>query len=187
MKIIIDDEILLELTAQKHAAQLFEAMDNNREHLAEFLPWVHNMQSVGDFERYIDNCEQLYRDKREVSFVIVANGRTVGRIGLHHWNVPNKTAAIGYWLDKTVTGKGIVVRSCVALINYGFRYMKLNRIEIKAAVTNIKSQAVPQKLRFTQEGILREAELVNGELLDLVLFSMLKREWANIDALQIKQ
>ncbi|MEO7049127.1 MAG: GNAT family protein, partial [Ferruginibacter sp.] len=101
-----------------------------------------------------------------------------GRIGLHYWNRQNNTAAIGYWLTKDALGKGIIIRACKALIDYGFSEMGLNRIEIKAATTNLKSQAIPEKLGFKKEGILREAEIVNGRYLDLVLFSLLKNEYA---------
>jgi ribosomal-protein-serine acetyltransferase len=109
--------------------------------------------------------------------VILQNDVTVGRIGLHHLNRDNKNASIGYWLTKNTEGKGIITRSCKVLITYGFEELELHRIEIKAAVNNVKSQAIPQKLNFTKEGTLRESELVNGVFLDLVLYSMLQDEW----------
>lgn len=55
--------------------------------------------------------------------------------------------------------------------------MDLNRIEIKAAVKNFKSQAIPEKLNFKKEGILRQAEFVNNEFIDLFIYSILKNEW----------
>jgi ribosomal-protein-serine acetyltransferase len=109
--------------------------------------------------------------------VIMYKDKLVGRIGLHHMNLQNKIAAIGYWQDKGVEGQGIITKSCIALINYGFEDLGLHRIEIKAATNNLKSQAIPERLNFKKEGILRQAELVNNEYLDLVLFSMLSHEW----------
>ena len=177
MTIAIDENLRLELTAEKHAQGLYDAVDVNREHLSQFLPWVDNMQSVDDFNNYIKNCESLYQQGKEVSFVIILNEVVVGRIGLHHLNSQNKNAAIGYWLTKNAEGKRIITRSCKALINYGFRELCLHRIEIKAAVENVRSQAIPEKLNFTKEGILRQAELVNNKFLDLVLYSMISDEW----------
>ena len=83
MVIHINQNVRLELIAERHATALFEAVDNNREHLAEFLPWVNNMQSVNDFADYIKHCESLHEQKKEVSFVIILNETVVGRIGLH--------------------------------------------------------------------------------------------------------
>lgn len=177
MVIKIDEKVRLELTASKHAGGLFNAVDNNRQHLSPFLPWVHNMQSVADFDNYIQHCHALFEDGNEVSFVILSDDIVIGRIGLHYINDHNKCAAIGYWLTENETGKGIITKACKALISYGFQELGLQRIEIKAAVENIKSQAIPQKLNFTKEGILRQAEFVNDTFLDLVLYSMLRTEW----------
>lgn len=177
MTIEIDENVKLELTSPKHADGLFEAVNKNREHLSEFLPWVSNMRSASDFQEYIHTCELLYEEKKEVSFVILKGQVVIGRIGLNHINVQNKNAAIGYWITKEAEGKGIVTRSCQRLIGLGFKELDLNRIEIKAAVENLKSQAIPNKLHFKKEGVLRGAELVNGQFLDVVLYSMLREEW----------
>jgi ribosomal-protein-serine acetyltransferase len=177
MMITINEKIRLELTVQKHAGALFDAVDSNRKHLSQFLPWIGNMKSVEDFNGYIENCELLYEQGKEVSFVIISDETVVGRIGLHHINIQNKSAAIGYWLTKKAEGKGIIIRSCKALITYGFHELSLHRIEIKAAVDNVRSQAIPVKLNFVKEGILREAELVNNKFLNLILYSMLNSEW----------
>ncbi len=177
MTIKINENLTLELTAEKHTAALYNAVDRNREHLSQFLPWVGNMQSVADFQNYIHNCELLYQQGKEVSFVILSNEDAVGRIGLHYIDRVNKNAAIGYWLTKNAEGKGIITKSCEAVINYGFHELDLERIEIKAAVENLRSRAIPQKFHFTKEGILRKAEFVNNHFLDIVLYSMLKDDW----------
>ena len=177
MEIIIDENIRLELTAEKHAEGLLDALNKSRQKLAEFLPWVDSMQSVDDFKHYLRNCEALHNEKKEVSFVIMFNDKIVGRIGLHHLNLQNKIGAIGYWLTEKAEKKGIITKSCKRLISFGFNEFDLNRIEIKCATTNSKSQAIPIKLNFFKEGILRQAELVNNKFLDLYVYSMLKQDW----------
>ena len=181
MVITIDQNVRLEQTAVKHAEGLLEAINSSREQLSEFLSWVPNMQSVGDLIAYIRKCEQLYEQGFEVSFVIMLDDQPVGRIGLHYLNAFNQSAAIGYWLAESAQGKGIMVRSCKALIDYGVKELTLHRIEIKAATLNLKSQAIPRKLGFQKEGILRQSEKVNGKFLDLVLYSLLHEEW-NMDS-----
>lgn len=177
MTIIVDENIQLEIATEKFAGRLFHVINNNRHHLAEFLPWVDNMQSTEDLSQYLQNCERLFKEKKEVSFVILLNENTVGRIGLHHLDLQNKIGSIGYWLDKSAEGNGIITKSCIQLINYGFQKIGLNRIEIKASVNNFKSQAIPVKLNFKKEGILRQAEFVNNEFIDLYIYSMVKDEW----------
>ena len=160
MFIQIDDEVALELLGMQHAAALFGAIESSRDHLSAFLPWVGNMQQVEDCERYISNCIQLYQQKKEVSFVMLQNDAVVGRIGVHYIDLFNKSGAIGYWIAAAAAGRGIALRSCSVLTGYGFRELGLHRLEIKAAVHNLKSRAIPEKLGYTQEGLLRQAELV---------------------------
>ncbi len=177
MTITVDENIKLEITSPKFALELYNVIDNNRNHLSEFLPWIVNVQSEQDFRLYLENCEHLYEEKKEVSFIILFNENPVGRIGLHHLHQQNKIGSIGYWLDKNAEGKGIVTKSCIKLIDYGFRKIHLNRIEVKAAVKNSRSQVIPENLNFKKEGILRQAEFVNNEFIDLFIYSMLKDEW----------
>ncbi|PTS94492.1 N-acetyltransferase [Pedobacter sp. HMWF019] len=177
MTIHVNDHIKLELTHDSQADVLFNAIDNNRKHLSVFLPWVGHMQSINDLKDYIKASEVLIQQQKEISFAILFEQVVVGRIGLHHLNMLNRSGAIGYWLVKEAEGKGIITKSCKAMINYGFDKLGLHRIEIKAAVDNLRSQAVPEKLNFRREGVLRQAELVNNEFLDLVLYSLLRHEF----------
>ncbi len=178
MTILIDENLQLELLSKKHSRYLYDAIDKNRTHLSEFLPWVGYMQSQADLDNYIEKCGILFDQKEEISFAIIWENRPVGRIGLHHLDHQNKHASIGYWLTKNAEGKGIITKSCRKLIDYGFTEIGLNRIEIKCALNNIKSQAVPKRLHFTKEGILRGAEYVNNRFTDLILYSKLRSEWS---------
>jgi ribosomal-protein-serine acetyltransferase len=49
---------------------------------------------------------------------------------------------------------------------------------ICSGASNLRSQAVPRRLGFTEEGVLREACKVGDRYVDLINFSMLDREWA---------
>lgn len=172
-----EDNIRLEIISGKHAQGLFEAVDQNREHLSAFLPWVKHMQSVDDFSNYINRCEQLNLQEQELNYVIYLEGDIVGRIGLHDINLQHMNASLGYWITRNATGKGIVTRCCSLLIDHAFNVLGLQRIEIRAAALNDKSRAIPVKLHFTFEGLLRQAELVNGVFHDLCVYSILKDEW----------
>jgi len=173
----IDNNLRLELTAERHAAPLYAGLDKERQRLAEFLPWIDEMKTLADFTSYIKNCEQLYEQKREVSFIMILDETPVGRIGLHHLNLHNKVGALGYWITSNAERKGVVTRSCKTIIDYGFNQLGLHRIECKVAVTNLKSQAIPEKLHFKKEGMLRDAEWVNNKYNDLFIYSLLSYEW----------
>lgn len=172
-----EEDIILEIISAKHAEGLLKAVNHNREHLSSFLPWVKYMQTVDDFSNYIARCEQLNLQEQELNYVIFLKGVIVGRIGLHDINLQHRNASLGYWITTDASGKGIITRCCSMLITYAFNVLALERIEIRAAFTNLKSRAIPEKLHFTHEGILRKADLVNGVFHDLCVYSILKDEW----------
>ena len=70
-----------------------------------------------------------------------------------------------------------MTRSCAAIVDHGFNDLKLHRITILCASENRRSRAVPERLRFTQEGTARESEWLYDHFVDLVTYSMLEHEW----------
>ena len=104
-------------------------------------------------------------------------GSFAGVVSFVAINPAVRSAMIGYWLGPEYEGKGIMTRACEALIDYGFGELALNRIVIRAATDNLRSQAVPQRLGFTREGVERQSEWLNDHFLDMVVYSMLRSEW----------
>jgi len=67
--------------------------------------------------------------------------------------------------------------SCRACISHAFTELKLNRVEIRCAVENRKSRAIPERLGFRFEGTLREAQWLYDHFVEHALYGMLAREW----------
>lgn len=182
MSIQVDEIISLEFLEEIHAESLLNLVNANRHYLRAWLPWVDQMQTVANFEYYISDTKKRAAVKTDFGYAIIIDKNIVGRIGLHHINHQHRIAEIGYWLADGLQGRGIISKSCKAIINHAFKELGLNRIEIKCAVGNDKSRAVAEKLQFKQEGILRQAELLNGKFIDLYLYALLKDEWQNQNA-----
>ena len=62
------------------------------------------------------------------------------------------------------------------LIRYVYEEYDINRIEIRMSTKNKKSRAIPIRLGFTQEGILRSNERLQGKFSDSYVFSLLREE-----------
>jgi ribosomal-protein-serine acetyltransferase len=156
------------------AEAIFAAMDAERERLGEWLPWVHATQSSAQVGEFI-NRSLANEDSRE-GIGLWVNGELAGGCGLGV-EAPMKSGEIGYWLRAKFEGTGIVTMACRALLDLGFGELGLHRIVICAGTSNLRSQAVPQRLGFTEEGVLREACKVGDRYVDVINFSMLDREW----------
>lgn len=181
MKITVDENISLEFLQVIHAESLYNVVNANRAYLKVWLPWVDHMQNVANFRQHIIETNKRAADKTDYAFAIIIDKNIVGRMGLHHINQQNKIGEIGYWLADGMQGRGIITRCCKALLTHGFTVLDLNRIEIKCGLRNSKSKAIPEKLGFKQEGILKQAEWLNGKFIDLYLYAMLKEEWIKLN------
>ena len=120
----------------------------------------------------------------ESNWVIKFKGETAGRIGIHYIQQQNKTGAIGYWLGKEFEGKGIVTKSCKAVLDHCFTVLHLNKVELKCGTADMKRAAISDWLHFTKEGVLRQAEGVNEKFIDLSLYALLKEEWFAISTIE---
>ncbi|MEH7116346.1 GNAT family protein [Neobacillus vireti] len=173
----VDHEIELQLFQRHHSLTLFQLIEENREHLREWMPWVDNMTTPFQVETVIPIWLNQFAENSGLNVGILYRGELVGSLGLHQIDWYNSMASIGYYLSKKAEGHGIITRSVKSLLNYSFFQMGLNRIEIRCGVKNIKSRAIPERLRFVKEGIVRDGEHLNGHFHDLVIYSMLARDW----------
>jgi ribosomal-protein-serine acetyltransferase len=176
MIINIDENIKIELINENHSQPIFDIVDQNRIHLRQWLPFVDRMQTVEFAENFVKGTMQRNKDGNEFAFVIIENDKVIGRIGVYKIDGQNKIGEIGYWLAENLQGKGIITKSCKALIDFCFSDLQLNRIEIKCGTENFKSKTIPEKLNFTKEGVIREGELLYDKFIDLNLYSLLKTD-----------
>lgn len=177
MILIADESLSLELLQEQHAEAMIGLIDSNRPHLAQWLTWLDNIRTIEHFRNFIADAQGRIAAGSDFPYVILLNGSIAGRIGIYNIDPLNRIGSIGYWLGEHYQGQGIVTRACKALITHCFDHIGLNRIEIKCGVGNHKSQAVPERLQFRKEGIIRQGELVNNRFIDLYSYSLLKEEW----------
>ncbi len=176
MTIKIDDKIRLELIEEKHVQSIFDMVNENRNYLRSWLPFVDRMQTVDFAQNFVKGAIQRNKDATEFAFVIFNNDKMVGRVGVYKIDTLNKIGEIGYWIVQNSQGKGIITKSCRSLIHFCFSDLELNRIEIKCGTENLQSKTIPEKLDFTNEGIIRQGELLYDKFIDLNLYSLLKSD-----------
>ena len=173
----VDNQIELQLFQQHHALKLYQLVEENREHLREWMPWVDSMNSAYQFESIIPIWLSQFAENNGLNVGILYNGELVGSIGLHQIDWHNRMANIGYYLSKNAEGHGIMTRTVQSLLNYTFFTLGLNRVEIRCGVKNKKSRAIPERLGFVKEGIIRDGEQLYGNFHDLFVYGMLASEW----------
>jgi ribosomal-protein-serine acetyltransferase len=168
----------LRLLEESDADELFAVIDANREHLGAWMPWVDNEHQPDDVLPFIRRTRRQIADNDGLQTAIVdPEDRIVGMVGFHGVDWMNRRTSIGYWLARDEQGRGTATHAVRALLDLAFGTWRLNRVAIEAAVDNARSRAVAQRLGFTEEGVLREAERVGERRLDHVVYAMLAADW----------
>jgi ribosomal-protein-serine acetyltransferase len=173
----VDDEIKLVVPQGFYAEDLFPVIMENYEHLHKWVPWLPDGYNIESTRNAYEESYVAAKESRNLWLLIKYKNKFVGGTGLNKFDFANRTTEIGYWLSAEYEGKGIVTRSCKALIEYAFEDLGFNRIEIKCATENTKSRAIPEKLGFTEEGVLREAEWLYDHFIDWAVYSLLAKDW----------
>ena len=91
--------------------------------------------------------------------------------------IPKVRADLGYGLSREYWNMGIMTETVGLLIDFTFNTIDVNRIEATVATENYASIRVLEKCGFIKEGILRERSCFRGSYRDMVMLSLLKKEY----------
>jgi ribosomal-protein-serine acetyltransferase len=174
----LDADTTLRPVEACHADAIFALTDANRAALREWLPWVDDTRAPDDTRGFIEGALRQLASGNGFQAGIWHTGQIAGMIGFHYFDRHNRKTEIGYWLGAAFQGKGIMTRACRALLGYAFGEQRLNRVEIRCATDNARSRAIPQRLGFHEDGVLRQDSWLYDHYVDTVVYSLLAGEWA---------
>lgn len=170
----VTDDIVLYPLSVDDIFKIFNTLNQEREYMREWLPFVDTTQDAEDTGNYVRYVLQT----GEQQFTIYYKEKFVGLAGFKDIDKDNHKTEIGYWLSQYAQGKGVMTQAVQKLLQYAFNEMDMNRVQIKVAINNKKSRNIPEKLGFQVEGIERDGELlVDSEYTDIVIYSLLRREY----------
>jgi ribosomal-protein-serine acetyltransferase len=173
----LDDVAELRILEPRLAQEWFDVIDENRPHMREWMNWLDDFKTVEDSRNFILASLSQFSTSTGIKAAIMVNGKIVGSIAYQEIDWTNSIAILGAWISESYEGKGLATRATVAFINYAFDELKLNRVEIRSAFYNERSRAVPKRLGFTEEGVLRQSMWLYDHFVDEVVYSMLAYEW----------
>ena len=160
------------------ADELFRVTDRNRTYLRQWLPWLDNITRPEDTRAFIRAARAQASQNNGTQLALRLDGRIAGIVGHHQIDWRNRLTSVGYWVSEPHQGRGLVTAATRALVNHAFGEARLNRVEIRCAVGNYKSRAIPERLGFRREGLLRDAEWLYDQFVDHIVYGMVARDWA---------
>lgn len=174
---VIDDELVLKLLMPEHARHMYPLVERSRERLRQWLPWVDSVTEQAHIDSFVKKAVRQGSENGGFTAGLWVREELAGIIGYHEIDWPNRSAGIGYWLGEGYEGKGYMTSACRVFADYALLEMELNRIEIRCATGNLPSRAIPERLGFIFEGVIRQAEKLPSGYVNHAVYGLLRSEW----------
>lgn len=156
MKLTLKSKRIILRPPKLSDAPILEKYINDRL-VSRYLRSVGYPYPKGGMIKWIKRVQRRIKNKKGYNFIIVFDEKPIGSVGLGEIDWQNKNAKLGYWLARKFWGQGIMTEAVKLILDFGFRKLKLHRIEADAFKENKKSQRVLEKSGFKIEGISRES------------------------------
>ncbi len=162
-----------------------------REYIDSYLKWFNDpeiTQYLNHFrpltrmmeEDWFDNLKNRNDNFHFAIIIPEENGgeKLIGNCGLHAIDLKNRVGEVGITIgEKEYQGKGYGTEAMELLLNYGFKTVNLNRIQLRVYEFNNRAIKSYNRIGFVEEGRMRQAVFINGEYHDTIFMSILQEEW----------
>ena len=159
----------------------------NIEDVEKFTEWMNDFE-VTDYTGRSSEIMSLEEEKKylqdnnnpEATFAIVTLGedKLIGTVGLENINHTHRVASLGIFIgDKDYLSKGYGTEAIRLLLDYGFNYINLHRIQLHVMSFNERALKCYKKCGFKETGLLRENRFVNGKYYDTISMDILENEF----------
>ena len=151
-----------------------------REDVTRYLLWDPHPDPLYT-EKYIRYLQERYAvgDFYDFAVVLRETGRLIGTAGFTSFDLPNRSAEIGYVISPLYQGCGYATEAVRALVAFGFEQCDLSRISAVCMRENSASLRVMEKCGLKREGLLRSAVYAKGEMQDVHLAAITSHDYFN--------
>lgn len=149
--------------------------------LSKWLPFAQEIPPVEETESNLRNAHIKFLARESFRFLIFhkETDEYIGTSSIHNIDWEVKSGDIGYWIDKKYSGNGYMTEAIKRLTDLGMNQLGFNRLEIRCEAANVKSQAIPEKLGFKLEAVLKNEYLsADGKTLtDTYVYGMIMKDY----------
>jgi RimJ/RimL family protein N-acetyltransferase len=140
-----------------------------------------NVAKLRDPEAYMAATFQERDFGRAMPFAVEAAGRVVGMTRFMRVNAAHRRLEIGgTFYARSVQRSGVNTEAKLLLLTHAFDVMACNVVQIRTDWFNKRSQTAIERLGAKRDGVLRNHQLMDGRMRDLVVYSIIASEWAGV-------
>ncbi|WP_270524955.1 GNAT family N-acetyltransferase [Longibaculum muris] len=142
-------------------------------HLRDGLPYPY---TVEDAKEYISSMLQANQEKM-FAFAISVDEHVIGSISVTRLdNIHYCTGELGYYIGEDYWGKGYATSAVKQVCQYVFEHSDIIRIFAEPFAYNTASCRVLEKAGFIYEGTLHKNAIKNGQVQDMKMYALLRKE-----------
>lgn len=161
------------------------------EHAPILFPQIHKTKVTDtilwdgpeNLESYISGFklrQKQVMNNKIYMFTIFSNGEPCGSCSIRPQDDEFK-ADIGLWISENASGKGLGTKVVQELTEFGFNYLKLQRIEAYVFEGNLASRKIFENNSYIFEGTLRQGCKKRGQFLNEWLLAITKDDYIKIN------
>ena len=152
------ERIVLLKRAHDHDEAMWQAIEESRQFIREYLFWVDTTNSYQDVVKTTDIFAEKWEKDNEWGYDIysVPEHQFLGCIGVHLIDFKNCSAEIGYWLRVSEQHKGYMAEA-VKIVEEKMFENGIHRLVIKCDTNNRNSANVAIRAGYHLESIAKEA------------------------------
>ena len=134
-----------------------------------------NIKQAEDLIKWFN---EQYEQKRAIFWGISlkSNSKIIGFCKCEI-EIPKVRADLGYDLNREYWNIGIMTETLKTIIDFTFCNLDINRIEATVSIENKASIRILDKSGFAREGVLRERSYWGDRYHDMMMLSILKKEY----------
>jgi|GEM_PF-911459 len=137
-------------------------------------------------KRYEDSISAFNSKKgNPVVFLNLDETEVLGMTNFMNVEPANKMIEIGgTWINKKYQRTYVNTETKLALLQYAFETLKLNRVEFRIDADNVASQKAVQRLGFHFDGLMPRRKVnANNDVRDYVFYSVTDQTWPTVKKL----
>ena len=109
------------------------------------------------------------------------DGRLVGLTRYMRMSETHRRVEIGgTFYARSVQRSGVNTEAKLLLLGHAFEVLGCNVVEIRTDWFNKRSQAAIERLGAKRDGVLRNHQVMDGRIRDMVVYSIIAGEWAGV-------
>lgn len=171
------ERIRLRRMEQADAADLFRYWSDPVVVKYMNVPVFKSVEETSEMIDFLNGLSET-EDTMRWGIELVQEQRLIGSCGFNTWELSGAyRGEIGYDIGRAYWRQGYMTEAFRLMLNYGFMTMGLNRIEALVDPRNSASRSILQSFTFHEEGVLREYQRTEEGFVDLIIYSLLRRDY----------